>query len=119
MGSFCSTQLLAAGEQLSGQQEEVRQALEEVQDQTLHNQEELEQQRAELQQQLESSRQLVHGFLQEDLQQDVPTGTWTSESPPTHASRTTDPQSDAAFRGHAAAPGLCVSPPVSKTAEPR
>lgn len=75
VGSLCSTQLLAAGELLSGQQEEVRQALEEVQDLTLHNQEELEQQRAELQQQLESSRQLVHGFLQEDLQQDVPTGT--------------------------------------------
>ncbi|XP_075902228.1 kinesin-like protein KIF11 isoform X2 [Nelusetta ayraudi] len=74
VGSFCSTQLLAAGERLSGQQQEVTRALEEVQDLTLHNQEELEQQRAELQQQLESSRQLVHGFLQEDLQQDVPTG---------------------------------------------
>lgn len=77
MGSFCSAQLLEAGERLSEQQEEVRRALEKVRDQTLHNQEELEQQRAELQQQLESSRQLVHGFLQEDLQQDVPTGTQT------------------------------------------
>lgn len=119
MGSFCSTQLLAAGEQLSGQQEEVKRALEEVQDQTLHNQVEMEQQRVELQQQLESSRQLIHGFLQEDLQQDVPTGTWTSESPPTHTSRTTDLKSVTAFRGHTAATGLCVSPPVSGAAEPR
>lgn len=74
MGSFCSTQFLAAGEFLSGQKEEVRRALEEVHDQNLHNQEELEQQRVDLQQQLESGRQLVNGFLQEDLQQDVPTG---------------------------------------------
>lgn len=75
LGSFCSTQLLAAGAQLSGQREEVKRALEEVQDQTLNHQEELEQQRAELQQQVESSQQLVHSFLQDDLQQDIPTGT--------------------------------------------
>lgn len=84
VGSFCSAQLLAAGAQLSGQQEEVKRTLEEVQDQTLDHTEELERQRSELQQQLESSRQLVCSFLQEDLQQDIPTGTWTTESPPTH-----------------------------------
>lgn len=84
MGSFCSTQLLAAGAQLSRQGEEVKRSLEEVQDQTLNHQEELERQRAELQQQLESSRLLVQSFLQHDLQQDVPTGTWTGESRPTH-----------------------------------
>lgn len=46
-----------------------------VQDQTSQNQQELAQQWAELQDQVESSQQLVHNFLQEELQQDVPTGT--------------------------------------------
>lgn len=53
----------------------MRRALVAVQDQTSQNQEELDQQRAELQDQVESSQQLVRNFLQEELQQDVPTGT--------------------------------------------
>lgn len=73
--SFCSKHLRVAGEELTGQQAEMRRALVAVQDQTSQNQEELDQQRAELQDQAESSQQLVHNFLQEELQQDVPTGT--------------------------------------------
>lgn len=53
----------------------MRRALVAVQDQTSQNQEELDQQRAALQDQVESSQQLVRNFLQEELQQDVPTGT--------------------------------------------
>lgn len=75
MESFCSKHLRVAGEELSGQQAEVRRSLVAVQDQTSQNQEELDQQQAELQDQVESSQQLVHNFLQEELQQDVPTGT--------------------------------------------
>ena len=34
----------------------------------------LDEQQAELRDQVETSRQLVYGFLQDELQQDVPTG---------------------------------------------
>lgn len=46
-----------------------------IQDQTAENRTVLDQQQAELQDHMETCQQLVHGFLQEELQQDVPTGT--------------------------------------------
>jgi len=45
-----------------------------VQKQTSLGRSVLDQQRAELQDHLETSQQLVNGFLQKELQQDVPTG---------------------------------------------
>lgn len=75
MERYCTEQLRTAGEELSGQQEEVKQALMAVQEQTSQDRDVLHQQRAELQNHMESSHKRVHGFLQEELQQDVPTGT--------------------------------------------
>ncbi|XP_030298726.1 kinesin-like protein KIF11 [Sparus aurata] len=70
----CTEQLRAAGQELSGRQEEVKRSLTAVQDQTAENRTVLDQQQAELQDHMETCQQLVHGFLQEELQQDVPTG---------------------------------------------
>ncbi|XP_070772081.1 kinesin-like protein KIF11 [Enoplosus armatus] len=70
----CSEQLRTAEEELSGRQEEVKRALIAVQNQTSLDRTVLDQQQAELQDHIETSKQLVHGFLQEELQQDVPTG---------------------------------------------
>ncbi|XP_026165926.1 kinesin-like protein KIF11 isoform X1 [Mastacembelus armatus] len=69
-----SEQLKAAEEELASRQEEVKGALVTMQDQTSQNRALMDQQRAELQEHMEASQQLVHGFLQDELQQDVPTG---------------------------------------------
>lgn len=45
-----------------------------MQDQASLDQAVLDQQQAELQEHIETSQQLVQSFLQEELQQDVPTG---------------------------------------------
>uniref|UniRef100_A0A3P8T4T1 Kinesin-like protein n=1 Tax=Amphiprion percula TaxID=161767 RepID=A0A3P8T4T1_AMPPE len=70
----CTEQLRAAEEDISRQQEEVKQALMTVQNQTSLDRTVLDEQQAELQSSVETSQQLVHGFLQNELQQDVPTG---------------------------------------------
>lgn len=70
----CTEQLHTAEQELSGRQEEVKQALMAVQSQTSLDQTVLDQQQAEIQDHMETSQQLVHGFLQEELQQDIPTG---------------------------------------------
>ncbi|KAK2921541.1 kinesin-like protein KIF11 isoform X1 [Channa argus] len=71
----CTEQLQTAEEQFSGQQKEVKQALAAVQNKASVDQTLLDQQQAELQEHLETSQQLVYSFLQDELQQDVPTGT--------------------------------------------
>lgn len=81
MEKHCAEQLRAAGEQLSGQQADVKRALLATQDQTSQHGDVLQQQRAELQDRVESSRKLVQGFLQDELQQDVPTGTRSDPGP--------------------------------------
>ncbi|KAM6922167.1 kinesin-like protein KIF11 [Lycodopsis pacificus] len=70
----CTEQLRTTEEELSGRQEEVRRSLMAVQNQTSLNRTVVDQQQAELRDNVETSQQLVHGFLQEELQQDVPTG---------------------------------------------
>lgn len=45
-----------------------------MQTQTSQDQTVLDQQRAELRDHMETSQQLVYSFLQDELQQDVPTG---------------------------------------------
>ncbi|XP_041865820.1 kinesin-like protein KIF11 isoform X2 [Melanotaenia boesemani] len=67
--------LHAAKEELNGRQEEARRALQSVQDQTSLDRTVLDQQRAKMEDHVERSKQLVHNFLQDELQQDVPTGT--------------------------------------------
>lgn len=74
METRCTEQLRTAEEELSGRQEEVKRALTAVQNQTSLDRTVLDQQQAELQDHVETSQQLVHGFLQEELQHDVPTG---------------------------------------------
>ena len=74
MESHRTEQLRTAEEQLSAGQEEVKRPLLAVQNQISQDRTVLDQQQAELRDQVETSRQLVHGFLQEELQQDVPTG---------------------------------------------
>nr|XP_033468499.1 kinesin-like protein KIF11 isoform X1 [Epinephelus lanceolatus] len=70
----CSEQLRTAEEELSGRKEEVKRVLVAVQNQTSQDRTVLDQQQAELQEYVETSQQVVQGFLQEELQQDVPTG---------------------------------------------
>ncbi|KAK9541282.1 hypothetical protein VZT92_001339 [Zoarces viviparus] len=70
----CTEQLRTTEEELSGRQEEVKRSLVAVQNQTSLNRTVVDQQQAELRDNVETSQQLVHGFLQEELQQDVPTG---------------------------------------------
>ncbi|KAK5854325.1 hypothetical protein PBY51_015404 [Eleginops maclovinus] len=72
--THCTDQLRSAQEDLSGRQAEVQRALQGVQEQTSRDQTVLDQQQEELRDGVETSQQLVHGFLQEELQQDVPTG---------------------------------------------
>ncbi|TMS04412.1 Kinesin-like protein KIF11 [Larimichthys crocea] len=67
-------QLRAAEEELSARREEAKWALTVVQNQTSKDRTALDEQRAELQDRIETGQQLVDGFLQEELQQDVPTG---------------------------------------------
>ncbi|XP_034041025.1 kinesin-like protein KIF11 [Thalassophryne amazonica] len=70
----CSEQLQAVEEELCDRKEEVMQVLTSLQNQTSQDRASLDQQQEFLQDHVETSRQLVHGFLQEELQQDVPTG---------------------------------------------
>lgn len=72
--ALCTEQLRTAEEELCGRQEEVKQALVAVQNQTSLDRTVVDQRQAELQDHVETSRQVVHSFLQEELQQDVPTG---------------------------------------------
>ena len=74
MEAYCAEQLQAAERELSGQQEEVKKALTAIQSRTSQERSVLDKQQAELHAHVESSRQLVCDFLQEELQQDVPTG---------------------------------------------
>ncbi|XP_067466910.1 kinesin-like protein KIF11 isoform X2 [Thunnus thynnus] len=71
----CTEQLRAAEKELSGQQQEVKQAVTAVQNQISLNRTVLDQQQAELGDRMQTSQQLVHNFLQDELQEDVPTGT--------------------------------------------
>ncbi|XP_078129710.1 kinesin-like protein KIF11 [Sander vitreus] len=70
----CTEQLRMAEEELSSRQEEVTRSLVAVQNQTSADQTVLNQQQAELRDHVETSQDLVQGFLQEELQQDLPTG---------------------------------------------
>lgn len=122
MESCCTDRLRAAEEELSAQQEGVKRALLAVQDQTSQNQTVLEEERAELQDHMDSSQQLVYSFLQEELQQDVPTG--TRSDPRTELRVSFDmsrslTSSVGAFRCHSSASGLCVSQAADEAAEPQ
>ncbi|XP_031164435.1 kinesin-like protein KIF11 [Sander lucioperca] len=70
----CTEQLRAAEEELSSRQAEVTRSLVAVQNQTSADRTVLNQQQAELRDHVETSQDLVQGFLQEELQQDLPTG---------------------------------------------
>lgn len=70
----CAEQLRAAKADISNRQQEVTRALTTVKDQTSVDWSILEEQRAELLQHVEASEQLVHSFLRDELQEDVPTG---------------------------------------------
>ncbi|CAJ1066898.1 kinesin-like protein KIF11 isoform X1 [Xyrichtys novacula] len=70
----CTEQLQTAKQQLSCQQEEVKQAVMVEQNQASLNRTVLDQQQAELWDHVETSQELVNRFLQKELQQDVPTG---------------------------------------------
>uniref|UniRef100_A0A667Y275 Kinesin-like protein n=1 Tax=Myripristis murdjan TaxID=586833 RepID=A0A667Y275_9TELE len=72
--AHCAQQLHVASEELRGQQEQVKQALLPVQDQAHLDRDVLNQQQVQLHEHMETSLQLVHNFLQDELQQDVPTG---------------------------------------------
>ncbi|XP_044228076.1 kinesin-like protein KIF11 isoform X1 [Thunnus albacares] len=71
----CTEQLRAAEKELSGQQQEVKQAVTAVQNQISLNRTVLDQQQSELGDRMRTNQQLVHNFLQDELQEDVPTGT--------------------------------------------
>ncbi|KAM4591688.1 kinesin-like protein KIF11 isoform 2-T2 [Odontesthes bonariensis] len=73
--AHCAEQLRAAEEELSKRHAEEKQALVVVQNQTALDRAALEQHRAELEDHVEKSQLLVHSFLRDELQQDVPTGT--------------------------------------------
>ncbi|KAK1905957.1 Kinesin-like protein KIF11 [Dissostichus eleginoides] len=70
----CADQLRSAQEDLTGRQGGVQRALEAVQEQTCRDRDVLGQQQEDLRRGVETGQQLVTGFLQEELQQDVPTG---------------------------------------------
>ncbi|KAI3363519.1 hypothetical protein L3Q82_012119 [Scortum barcoo] len=70
----CTEQLCTAKQELCGRQEEVKQALMAVQNQTSLDRTVVDQQQAEILDHIETSQQLVHSFLREELQQDIPTG---------------------------------------------
>ncbi|XP_017289753.1 kinesin-like protein KIF11 isoform X2 [Kryptolebias marmoratus] len=71
----CTEQLRQAEEELSGRQEEAKQAHAAVQETTSLNRTVLEQQQTELEDHMETGKELVHTFLRDELQQDFPTGT--------------------------------------------
>lgn len=64
----------SVGRELSEQQLQAKHAAAAVQERVSHHRTVLEQQRAELLEQLDQNQRLVHSFLLEELQQDVPTG---------------------------------------------
>ncbi|XP_032364482.1 kinesin-like protein KIF11, partial [Etheostoma spectabile] len=70
----CADQLRTAEEDLTSRGAEATRSLVAVQDQTSADRAVLDQQRAELRDHVETSQELVQGFLQEELQQDRPTG---------------------------------------------
>ena len=70
----CAERLRAAREELSARREEAGRAAAAAQDQNRLDRTELDRQQQELQERVETSRRLVQRFLQEELQQDVPTG---------------------------------------------
>lgn len=74
METRCAEQLQTAQREIRARQEESKQALTALQEQTCSDRTVLERQRAELEEQVEESQRLVHSFLQEELKQDVPTG---------------------------------------------
>ncbi len=71
----CAEQLRTFEVELSDRQQEVKRSLMDVKNQTSSDRTVLDHQQAELQGDMQTSQQLVHSFLQEELQQDVPTGT--------------------------------------------
>lgn len=73
--STCEAQLQSTGTQFNLHQEQVSEALKAVQNQTSLDRTSLENQLAELQNHMEAGHSRVNNFLQEELQQDVPTGT--------------------------------------------
>ncbi|XP_059215984.1 kinesin-like protein KIF11 isoform X2 [Centropristis striata] len=73
--SLGSEQLRSASEDLSAHQQQANRTLVQIQNQTEQDQGVLDQQRVQIQEGLETSWQLINDFLQEELQQDVPTGT--------------------------------------------
>lgn len=74
MEMFCRDQVGAVGRELSEQQVVVKHAVAAVQDHLSQDQSLLDQQRNEVLLQMQLNQQLVHNFLLEELQQDVPTG---------------------------------------------
>ncbi|KAM4606947.1 kinesin-like protein KIF11 [Polymixia lowei] len=73
--SGSAERLQGASEELSRQQEEVKQALLPIQNQASLDRAALDEEQAELQNHVETGRGLVHNLLQAELAQDVPTGT--------------------------------------------
>ncbi|XP_023818936.1 kinesin-like protein KIF11 isoform X2 [Oryzias latipes] len=72
--TFCSQQLRTNEEHLSERREDMKQALVAVQKQNSVDWSVLDKQQEELQENISRSQHLVSSFLQEELQQDVPTG---------------------------------------------
>ncbi|XP_030011249.1 kinesin-like protein KIF11 [Sphaeramia orbicularis] len=72
--AFCSEQSRTAEQELSCQQEEVKRASAAAQKQAITDGSAVDQEQVELQNQVETAQQTVNGFLQDELQQDVPTG---------------------------------------------
>ncbi|XP_008320635.1 kinesin-like protein KIF11 [Cynoglossus semilaevis] len=72
--THCTEQLKTTKEALLSQLEEMKQSANVVQEKISKDQTALDEQRVELQGHMERGQQLVYGFLQEELQQDVPTG---------------------------------------------
>ncbi|XP_047207186.1 kinesin-like protein KIF11 isoform X2 [Girardinichthys multiradiatus] len=70
----CTEQLRTAKEDLTSRQEETKQSLSALQNQTCSDRQVLGRQQAELEEYMETGQQLVHSFLQEELKADVPTG---------------------------------------------
>ncbi|KAM9803712.1 kinesin-like protein KIF11 [Neosynchiropus ocellatus] len=71
----CGVQRRAAEEQLSSHSQDLERRLLAAQSQASADRAELDRQQLEVLAQLEASQKLVCGFLQEELQQDAPTGT--------------------------------------------
>lgn len=71
----CSDRLLSATKEVSRRKEAARGARQATQNQIGLDRTDLDQQLVQMGANIETSRQLVQGFLQEELQEDVPTGT--------------------------------------------